>query len=264
MKITVGADPEFFLSKNGEFVSAHDLVPGTKDKPFKLKNGAVQVDGTAVEFNIDPACTSDEFCTNIESVLKQIREIVDPCFKFEFKPSVRFEQGYFRRIPLYARRLGCDPDYSSITGAVNPRPKAVGSLRTGAGHIHIGWGTNLDIGDADHLWDCRLVVNTLDRCLGCYQSVWDKDKERKKMYGKKGAFRPKPYGVEYRVPSNAWVKFPGVWPFIHQMVCETMEQLKQGKDVWSVGPVYNIYNAQYLSNRYHSVPFPDELKEMEI
>jgi hypothetical protein len=32
----------------------------------------------------------------------------------------------------------------------------------------------------------------------------DDGEERKKLYGKAGAMRIKPYGVEYRTPSNWW------------------------------------------------------------
>ncbi len=46
-----------------EQVTASGLViPDTaKEKPFPVTNGAVQVDGMALEYNIDPASTVEEF-----------------------------------------------------------------------------------------------------------------------------------------------------------------------------------------------------------
>ena len=51
----VGADPEIFLGDaDGGLVSAYGLIKGDKEHPFPVTNGAVQVDGMAAEFNIDP------------------------------------------------------------------------------------------------------------------------------------------------------------------------------------------------------------------
>ena len=55
MNILIGADPELFVMKNGKFHSADDLIPGSKDEPYPVENGAVKVDGMALEFNIRPA-----------------------------------------------------------------------------------------------------------------------------------------------------------------------------------------------------------------
>ena len=70
MQILVGADPELFVKNpnSGEFISAHGMVPGTKYDPYKVDKGAIQVDGMALEFNIDPARTVDEFVRNITEV----------------------------------------------------------------------------------------------------------------------------------------------------------------------------------------------------
>ena len=85
-KILVGADPELFLAKNGQFVSAHNLLPGTKYEPFPVKSGAIQVDGMAAEFNIDPVENEDSFLSSLETVLTQLKSMV-PDYDFCKPPS---------------------------------------------------------------------------------------------------------------------------------------------------------------------------------
>ena len=46
----------------------------------------------------------------------------------------------------------------------------------------------------------------MDFFLGLPSVLYDADTERRKLYGKAGAMRYKPYGVEYRTLSNAWLK----------------------------------------------------------
>lgn len=67
MKLLVGADPELFVSDNGKLVSCHGLLPGTKAEPHRVERGAVQVDGMAAEFNIDPAGDEETFITNLNT-----------------------------------------------------------------------------------------------------------------------------------------------------------------------------------------------------
>ncbi len=68
--ILIGCDPELFVfSENKKkIVSAHDLLPGTKEEPFAVPCGAIQVDGVAAEFNITPADESRRFIQNIAIV----------------------------------------------------------------------------------------------------------------------------------------------------------------------------------------------------
>lgn len=244
--ITVGADPEFFLTHGDHFVSAHDIVPGRKDEPFKLKHGAIQADGTAVEFNIDPASSSEEFVHNINEVLEQVRKLVPLKYSFQFLPSVEYEPKYFKRIPYEAKLLGCDPDFNAYAhGEMNHPPEEVGTMRTGAGHIHAGWDQNLDVYDEHHLLECCDVVQALDRHIGGRQDIWDNDKKRQQMYGKPGAFRPKPYGVEWRSLSNAWLNYPVLWPWLFDSVQAVVEGVKYGISVDHLPRFpFNVTNVQ--------------------
>ena len=45
----------------------------------------------------------------------------------------------------------------------------------------------------------------MDLFLGCPSIILDKDNKRRELYGKAGAYRNKPYGVEYRTLSNFWL-----------------------------------------------------------
>lgn len=206
--VLVGADPELFMRHpdSGDFVSAHDRIPGTKWEPYKVPFGAVQVDGTALEFNIDPAKTVQEFVHNIQAVRKTMTDMV-PGYNVVAEPVARFDPEYFKfEVPSSAQELGCNPDYNGWTEDVNPHPDPSGeAFRTASGHLHIGWGQDFDVEDKEHFLLCCRVARQLDYYLGMYSLMWDADPTRRRLYGKAGAFRPKPYGMEYRVLSNRWL-----------------------------------------------------------
>lgn len=229
-QITIGADPEFFLKKGNMNISAHDLVPGTKDNPFILDCGAVQADGTAVEFNIDPASSAKEFRKNIETVLKQVRDIVPEEFKFNFKPTVTYNREYFRDvIPGYSKELGCDPDMDAKTFQENPAPKQIGTMRTAGGHIHIGWTKDADVKCPHHLYDCKMICRFIDECMMNMIKHLEPKNKRKGMYGKGIAMRPKPYGVEYRSPSNFWLNYPELWEWMFEFIQWGINEMQQGQ-----------------------------------
>jgi len=91
--LTVGADPEVFVKQGGKFVSAHGLVQGTKEEPFVVDKGAVQVDGMALEFNIDPAKNAKEFSDNIRVVMDILDGMV-PDHELVPTPTATFGKKY--------------------------------------------------------------------------------------------------------------------------------------------------------------------------
>lgn len=204
-----GCDPELFVYnlETGKYVTAEGLIPGTKADPYRVDRGAVQVDGMAAEFNIDPAKTFKEFDENISTVMKQLEAMLPPGHVLKTVPSVVFDKEVFDAAPDKAKELGCSPDYNAWTGKVNPPPRDPSNpyLRTASGHIHIGWTNDADITDPQHVLNCCDLVKQLDWYLGAWSCEMDSDPTRRSLYGKAGALRFKNYGVEYRVLSNFWI-----------------------------------------------------------
>lgn len=206
-RVKVGADPELFIFRDDRPISAHDLLPGTKAKPFPVPGGAIQVDGTAAEFNIDPAETFDEFNDNIESVLSHLNSMLPVGAALLAIPVVVWDEDYFSRLPYAATELGCMPDFNAWTGRRNPKPrlKEFPTLRTAAGHIHVGFTEGASIQDPTHIRECQRMMQLMDWHVGAWSCEVDLDKTRRMLYGKAGACRYKTYGAEYRTLSNFWV-----------------------------------------------------------
>lgn len=200
--ITVGCDPEVFLQEpnTGKIIPSTGLVGGSKEDPRIVDCGAFQEDNVMAEINTTPASTVDEFVHNVTRVLQQLRECVSP-LELLIEPWVFLDADFV--MDAGANRFGCSPDYNVYTGEENPPVDAAqaGLFRTASGNIHIGF----DECD-DHPSYRSNVIKALDVHLGVPSVLLEKDGERRRLYGKAGAYRPTPYGVEYRVPSNFWLK----------------------------------------------------------
>jgi hypothetical protein len=229
--ITIGADPELFCfdETTKEYVSAHTFLVGTKDEPFPVTLGAVQVDGTAAEFNIEPAKSQKDFIRNINSVMHQLQQMVPDGVSLQPVPFVEYDPVYFTDLPYECQMLGCDPDFNAWQrGRENPTPIVEDSVRVAGGHIHIGWTKDATPDDFLHRNICNQVVRQLDYMLGLYSFVWDSDTKRRAVYGKAGACRYKPYGVEYRTLSNAWLKDQRTIELVYQQTMKAISLINEG------------------------------------
>lgn len=254
IQFTLGADPEFFIRRVSDcvFVGAERFLPGTKSKPYPVENGAIQVDGMAAEINIDPARTEDEFVHNLQSVIGQLKAMLPPGYELVATPVAEFGIAEWSNASKEALELGCMPDFNAYTGEKNPQPKTKDRIRTAAGHIHIGWTSGIDPKDIGHEEACRIMVKELDRALSVplhamtYEDL--KELQRRSLYGKLGAYRPKSYGVEYRTPSNYWLQseesMRWIWKrtkyifdnllegiFVNQKLSPSFAVLDSGKDM---------------------------------
>lgn len=223
-EFTIGADPELFVKKDNCLVSAHGLVPGTKRIPHNVKDGAVQVDGMALEFNIKPCLEEQEFISTLESVLSTLMDMI-PGHELVYDPSVLFDEETINSSPFEALELGCEPDYNAYTQSINPPPENPGRLRTAGGHVHIG-GLKCDNHmSQEHFAVCNRLSKLLDEEIGVYSILWDNDDKRRELYGKAGSYRPKFYGMEYRTLSNKWIFNKAIVSFVYQGVRRALEKM---------------------------------------
>ena len=238
MDIIIGCDPEVFVCNRSGFIPARVVAPnlGDKDHPTDFgddTNG--QIDGMALEFGITPTANPNIFVERVRQALRHFDDLArshSSDNQLALVPVANFLFDNWRdQVNPADFELGCSPDFNAYSGRRNIIPKNVPpGFRTAAGHIHIGWTSNEDPFSPGHLADCRDVVKQLDAMFqGFAPDNRPLEKSRRRLYGKAGAFRPKPYGVEYRVPSNSWLKSPALVWQVHELTMRAVQDLAAGE-----------------------------------
>lgn len=224
-KFTIGADCEVFLiDKNGKYISAIEKIGGSKVCPRLLTNKghAVQEDNVAAEFNI-PACNDkQEFVNNLQLSLSLLKDIVPTGLTIDLKSSAIFEKEQLEH-PA-AQEFGCSPDYSAYTLSENKRPNTeqYPGLRSIGSHIHIGY-------ESPSMQQNVEIIKFMDLFLGIPSLILDKDINRRKLYGNIGCFRPKNYGLEYRVLSSFWIANEKLMQWAYEGTKRAVNSVMEGK-----------------------------------
>lgn len=246
-RLLIGADPEVFtrMTRTGEYFAAYDM-PGSKAKPSVTKYGAIQVDGCALEFNIQPAATKMEFLRNLHvtyaDLVRALKE-KHPDAQISVEPLANFDPDYFKKLPKEVKILGCDPDFDAYTLRENKMPKIKEPIRSAGGHIHVGWAEGLDPFNLEHMYECAAVTRQLDATLFIGSLMFDKDHSRRKLYGKPGSFRPKEYGVEYRVLSNRWVGRLGLSEWVYDTTMRALTWINEDRIVSEDDYIKDVLSA---------------------
>lgn len=217
--ITVGSDIEYFVYDTNTHLisSAIGKIGGSKHNPLVIPFGNLQEDNILAEIGIDPVTLNEDdsvditnavnhFSNYILSVRSQLnnklyeKNLLTTSLVSSVVSQDVIDMGGFK-----ATQFSCEPDYNAYTEARNPKidPKVAGNFRCAGGHLHCSW----DI--SSYGFNPLDFVKMLDITLGFHSVIMDDDKQRRKLYGKAGDFRPKKYpdgsvGIEYRTLSNYW------------------------------------------------------------
>jgi len=112
------------------------------------------------------------------------------------------------------RRFGCNPTENAHEKTFRRVTGLRERFRAAGGHIHIG------VSDSRITSDIPKAVALMDIVVGntCVLIDRDPDNARRRLnYGRAGEYRVKTYGIEYRVPSNFWLRSYTLWSMVSQL-----------------------------------------------
>lgn len=232
--LKVGTDCELFLKDlSGHPLPVIGLLGGTKGEPRQILDEpgyAVQEDNVMAEFNIPAREDVTSFVTSINKALGYLQAHFHELdfIQIDFSASQMFDPKVLEH--PQAKQIGCEPDFCAWTKTMNRidnKSPLLERMRTCGGHLHLSY---LVDGKVPTMEDRLDFVKMQDLFQGVASVILDKDKRRKELYGKPGAFRPKKYadgieGHEYRVFSNFWVRTNELKEWVFNQTVECIDHL---------------------------------------
>lgn len=214
---TLGADPEFFVHKEGATIPAPYLLSGINRKnkasiSLDAKNKASFFhDNSCLEINVTPANNKQLFIANISRAKREIEKNIN--VKLLPISSCKFHIP----IPPEGAEFGCAPFFNIYReDVVDISPRIIRDLietntQHAGGHLHIGYVRANTDGIEGGKPLAFYLTAILDYLLwtGIWDPVltkaWINAKERS-GYGMLGSIRAKDYGFEYRPCGPEWTR----------------------------------------------------------
>ena len=245
----MGADPELFIETNGAIVGSEKLVPETGIDSGS--GGKTVRDGVQIEIHPTPAHCRAYFTNNLsycfKALVKQIRA-TDEKANLNFSSVVKLSKEEMASLSEQSKVFGCMPSnnvYDQEQSKIKVNPKRY-LKRSAGGHIHLS-SSHGDANVTNMLRNPNPMIPVLDIILGNTSVLIDRNpanKERRKVYGKAGEHRIKPYGCEYRTLSNFWlqsVPLASMVMGLARYACNIVQQTNQvSKTTDYVGTLFSL------------------------
>lgn len=216
MNTMIGADPEFFFKdkQTGQVIGSEKLI---KAEERIYETGTLIRDGVAAEINPDAAYCREVLWANINDLMNLAEaRAYDKGATVCFDTTVTLTQENFNALSPISKQFGCVPSQNAYGVMPIPAGSSDIPVRSAGGHIHLGYKFDELEGwnEKEHFMNIikagdDTVVKVLDVLVGNTCVLFDQfpgSKERRKTYGRAGEYRSKPYGLEYRTPSNFWLR----------------------------------------------------------
>ena len=205
LNFTCGTDPEFFMVEDstGRIVSAIGKINGTKEEPLIAPNGAeLHYDNILFEMALPISNTKAEWMNINSASLRLASAMIPKGYSLSMDISSALVDSKELEHPD-ALVFGCSEDFNAYTLKANPTPKCEeNTFRCGGGHIHVG---HLALEGITQKITMTRVMDALHGLISCDIDQNEGTRERRKLYGKAGCYRPTEYGIEYRTLSNYWM-----------------------------------------------------------
>lgn len=219
LNCTLGSDPEVFIqNQEGKIIGSEHVIGKrglTKKNPYD-EDDRVVVDGVQAELHPSPSTCRQTLSNNIRSCFTVLKERMDKkgC-SLSTSGVVKVDKKELEKLSEEAQQLGCAPSLNTYDShaKINVDPKKY-LIRSAGGHIHLGVTDNISAWKAghksqEHPFTPENAVPLLDLFVGNTCVLIDRDPaqaERRKVYGRAGEYRLPKHGLEYRTPSNFWIR----------------------------------------------------------
>lgn len=234
-RIHLGCDPEFFFksgSQRKRAIGSELILP----KRGLMVNDASKfiIDGVQAELNPRPNLCRAYLGNEIGRCFIELRKALETSSEGKkrristcFDGVVKVPKTELAKLDAEMLKLGCAPsknidknvDASVMLKSVDPHSED--TERFAGGHIHLGFDEpNLVSKVQTDPILLKRMVNLLDILVGNTCVLIDRapsSKRRRKFYGRAGEYRLPPHGLEYRVPSNFWLRHASLLSLVFGM-----------------------------------------------
>lgn len=202
-----GSDPEGFITHNGDVIGSEKCI---SEHGIQTACGRVVRDGVQFELHPEPGMIGTHRRNTGFLLNTLFRFAAAKGFGIGFDGLYDVPRAELDSLSPDTRVLGCQPSLNVYDAKPISVDATTYTKRSAGGHIHLGL--------AGYVKNTRRrLVPLLDILVGNTCVLLDRDPgaaERRENYGRAGEFRTPRYGLEYRTPSNFWLRDPVLMDFV--------------------------------------------------
>jgi len=199
LSLLFGTEAEFFLQDSeGKIVPASRYIPGTKAQPHRLVNGVCHPDGLSLEVGCPPADTPEGMLANLFKVIQEVTDLYLTPNGITISNRMEVRVSDVEGATVEDLEFGCGTEYDRNQPDLMYKQRdlvASRDKRYSGFHIHLGYTEGQEDNYFSYSDSCDLV-RALDHLVERHSL--HTTAARSQQYGGMGAFRVKPYGIEYR------------------------------------------------------------------
>jgi hypothetical protein len=237
--VIFGCDPEIFFKTDEKIIGSEKVLS---------KNGLEQLstvvkDGIQAELHPQANTCRQVLADNIRRCFVDLVNGLEGNVNIDFSPLVKIEQEEMDSLTEDSKKFGCNPSCNAKNKQAEVVVKDASKylFRSAGGHVHVGVNPS-EITRVHE--DIDNVAKVMDYIVGNTCVLLDRHEgnvERRKNYGRAGEYRLKEYGLEYRTPSNFWLRHYVVYSFVFGLVRYA----------------YNVWEQDKFQEFFHRVDYSD-------